>query len=249
MEQILAGLSNRIFLLNNTHEDSPEVFETRWAMSYLRGPLTRTQIKTLMDPLKGRSQVEAAAPVSPTTPTPTLGASASQGTRPVLPPEINQYYIPVRSQGGNGSLSYHPMLFANIEVHYSNSDKVDLTQITTLLTTIADGPVNIDWGSAVSAEVPIEDLEKEPQTNANFAETPAAASKAKSYDAWKKDLASWVYRNERLELLESPSLEIASNPGRNGKRLSREIAAVCTVSDVMRQLRNCASNTRLRLNS
>ena len=72
------------------------------------------------------------------------------------------------------------MLFANIEVHYSNSDKVDLTQITTLLTTIADGPVNVDWGSAVSAEVPIEDLEKEPQTNANFAETPAAASKAKS---------------------------------------------------------------------
>jgi hypothetical protein len=59
MEQILAGLSNRIFLLNNTHEDSPEVFETRWAMSYLRGPLTRTQITTLMDPLKDRSQVEA----------------------------------------------------------------------------------------------------------------------------------------------------------------------------------------------
>ena len=105
------------------------------------------------------------------------------------------------------------MLFANIEVHYSNSDKVDLTQTTTLLTTIADGPVNVDWNSAVPAEVPIEDLEKEPQTNANFAVTPAAASKAKSYDAWKKDLASWVYRNQRLELLESPSLEIASNPG------------------------------------
>ena len=105
------------------------------------------------------------------------------------------------------------MLFANIEVHYSNSDKVDLTQTTTLLTTIADGPVTVDWNGAVPAEVPIEDLEKEPQTNANFTETPAAASKAKSYDAWKKDLASWVYRNQRLELLESPSLEIASNPG------------------------------------
>jgi len=214
MEQILAGLSNRIFLLNNTHDDSPEVFETRWAMSYLRGPLTRTQIKTLMDPLKGRPQVEAPAPDSPTTSTPSLGAaSATQSARPVLPPEINQYFIPVRSSGGNGSLSYHPMLFANIEVHYSNSDKVDLTQTTTLLTTIADGPVNVDWSSAVPAAVPIEDLEKEPQTNANFAVTPAAASKAKSYDAWKKDLASWVYRNQRLELLESPSLEIASNPG------------------------------------
>ena len=46
MEQMLAGLGNRVFLLNNVHEDAPEVFETRWAMSYLRGPLTRTQIKS-----------------------------------------------------------------------------------------------------------------------------------------------------------------------------------------------------------
>ena len=36
--------------MNNVHEDAPEVFQTRWTLSYLRGPLTRTQIKTLMDP-------------------------------------------------------------------------------------------------------------------------------------------------------------------------------------------------------
>ena len=52
MEQLLAGLGNRVFLMNNVHEDAPEVFQTRWTLSYLRGPLTRTQIKTLMDPLK-----------------------------------------------------------------------------------------------------------------------------------------------------------------------------------------------------
>ena len=45
MEQTLAGLGNRIFLMNNVHEDEPVVFETRWCLSYLRGPLTRTQIK------------------------------------------------------------------------------------------------------------------------------------------------------------------------------------------------------------
>jgi hypothetical protein len=47
MEQTLAGLGNRIFLMNNVHEDAPEVFESRWALSYLRGPLTREQIKKL----------------------------------------------------------------------------------------------------------------------------------------------------------------------------------------------------------
>src|SRR5258705_687143 len=60
MEQTLAGLGNRIFLLNNVHEDGAEVFETRWDMSYLRGPLTRTQIKSLMEPLK--AQATAATP-------------------------------------------------------------------------------------------------------------------------------------------------------------------------------------------
>jgi len=47
-ERLIAGLGNRIFLLNNVHENAPEVFETRWVMSYLCGPLTRNQIKQLM---------------------------------------------------------------------------------------------------------------------------------------------------------------------------------------------------------
>jgi hypothetical protein len=47
MEQILAGLGSRRFLLHNVHNGGPVVFQTRWAMSYLRGPLTREQIRLL----------------------------------------------------------------------------------------------------------------------------------------------------------------------------------------------------------
>ena len=70
MEQILAGLGPRIFLMNNTHDDAPEVFQTRWAMSYLRGPMTRNQIKTLMDPYKAGqpASVEVAAPAGASMP-------------------------------------------------------------------------------------------------------------------------------------------------------------------------------------
>ena len=45
MEETLAGLGSRVFLMNNVHDDQPVVFHTRWAMSYLRGPLTRTHIE------------------------------------------------------------------------------------------------------------------------------------------------------------------------------------------------------------
>ncbi|HVR99986.1 MAG TPA: ATP-binding protein, partial [Thermoanaerobaculia bacterium] len=52
IERILSGLGNRVFLLHNVHEDEPVLFQTRWTLSYLRGPLTRPEIKRLMDPVK-----------------------------------------------------------------------------------------------------------------------------------------------------------------------------------------------------
>jgi len=52
LEKLISALGNRVFLLNNVHENAPEVFQTRWTMSYLRGPLSRPQIASLMTPLK-----------------------------------------------------------------------------------------------------------------------------------------------------------------------------------------------------
>jgi hypothetical protein len=64
MGELLAGLTNRVFLMNNVHEDAPVVLESRWAMSYLRGPLTRDQIRVLM---KDRRPETAAAPAAQAT--------------------------------------------------------------------------------------------------------------------------------------------------------------------------------------
>ncbi len=49
MDQVLSGLGNRVFLMNNVHEDSPTIFQSRWALSYLRGPINSEQIRTLMN--------------------------------------------------------------------------------------------------------------------------------------------------------------------------------------------------------
>src|SRR5690242_4892604 len=159
MEQLLAGLDNRIFLMNNVHEDRPELFETRWAMSYLRGPLTRAQIKLLMDPVKGTVPT---APIATPSPAPVSTAPA-QSAKPLLPPEITQYYIPVRSSGA--TLTYQPMLLGASEIHYSSSKTVDVTQQLTLLAPFSDGPVSLDWSHATPLDLPLGDLESEPQPN------------------------------------------------------------------------------------
>jgi uncharacterized protein DUF87 len=213
MEQLLAGLDKRIFLLNNVHDDAPEIFETRWALSYLRGPLTRAQIKLLMDPLKATATPSPAATVSAPAP---VASAPPKSERAILPPDVSQYYIPVRASGGAGEkLTYHPMLLGTAEVRYSNSKTVEMTQQLNLLAAFADGPAGLDWGQATAIDLPVEDLESEPEGGAQFAEVPSEATKVKSYASWRKDLASWVYRNQRLELLESPTLEIVSNPGEN----------------------------------
>lgn len=229
MEQTLAGLGNRIFLLNNVHDDGPEIFETRWDMSYLRGPLTRTQIKSLMEPLKAQTMAaipQAAAATggaavqnvnaSPAIATGAAGAakSGAASQRPSLAPGISQYFIPVRGSASAGAaLVYHPALLGIAEVGYSDSKTIDLSQHLTLLTPITDGPIPVDWGQNSAIDLPVEDLEASPEANAQFSELPSGASKPKSYDSWQKDLLTWIYRNQKLELLESPSLDVASNPG------------------------------------
>jgi len=223
MEQTLAGLGNRIFVMNNVHEDGPEVFESRWAMSYLRGPLTRTQIKTLMTPLKAQSESAgpqaasvAKGPASQSITTGSAAAAApapstkTASTRPVLPSEITQYFLPVRSEVKGATLVYHPAAFSAAQVRF-NDKKVDTTKDLSVVAPIGDGIVAVDWEQATVVDLPLEDLDQAPVDGAQFADLPSPASKPKSYDGWKKDFAGWLYRTQKIELLKSPALDQTSN--------------------------------------
>jgi len=219
MEQLLAGLGSRVFLLNNVHEDAPEVFQTRWTLSYLRGPLTRTQIKTLMDPVKretlnvkGKSEsaqpesLETMAHVSPFT---------SHVSRPLLPPDVPQQFIPIRGALPNGStLIYQPMLLGASQVRVSDSKAgVDVTQDVTVLVPVSDGAVAVDWDHAVEAGLALADLESSPADGAQFWSVPSAASKARNYEAWNKDYAGWLFRTQKVDLFKSPGTKVVSKPG------------------------------------
>src|SRR5215210_634384 len=111
IEEILSGLDKRVFLLHDVHEEGPAVFQTRWAMSYLRGPLTRPELKRLMDPLKQAppaARVTSQGPTAGVTPeaaaastAPAAAAVAPAVSRPsdgqadlppLLPPDVPQSF-------------------------------------------------------------------------------------------------------------------------------------------------------------
>ena len=77
----ISGLAKREFVLRRAGKDQPEVFTTRWAMSYLRGPLTRNQIMTLMEPERARPDNAAEPPAitPPSAPAITPPGAASTG--------------------------------------------------------------------------------------------------------------------------------------------------------------------------
>jgi hypothetical protein len=218
MEQTLAGLGNRVFLLNNVHEDSPEVFQTRWTLSYLRGPLTRTQIKQLMDPVK--RQLSSAPGRQDEKESVASTASTGEGartttSRPMLPPDVPQYFIPLRStQPGGSTLVYQPMVLGVAQVRFvDNKTAVEATNDLTRLAAISSGVVPVEWEQSTAVDMPVADLEREPAGDAEFETPPGVASKGKQYDLWKSDLTGWMFRTQKLELLRSPTTNMLSRPG------------------------------------
>ena len=216
MDRILAGLGKRIFLMNNVNEDEPVAFQTRWVLSYLRGPLTRNQIRALVAGKKTEesalSRPPAEIPSQPEAAKPT--ASAPRASKPVLPPEIPQYFIPVRGEPReDSSLSYEPMLLAMAKLYLADG-KVGIAtvQALSLLAEFSDHPSRVDWDGASELGLREEDLQKFPDEEALFGELPREAGSTKYYPRLSRSFQDWLYRNKKLELMKSPSLGIVSDP-------------------------------------
>lgn len=236
MEATIAGLGNRVFLMNNTHDDESVVFTTRWAMSYLRGPLTREQIKTLMDPMKAaEKQTPLAGKVAAGTAIASTGIpknvdetstqavqSASQkptnvstGARLVtVPADIPTFYIPVKKAPGNAQLIYKPSLIGVVRTHYADAKlKIDSFQTGAYTTPMTDKPIPVDWVDAKELPVPVDSLTKSSEENAAYADLPSAAGRSTSFTDWEKEFTTWLAGVQDIDLLRSPSTNTISNSG------------------------------------
>jgi len=229
MEEILAGLGQRVFLLNNVHENGPVTFQTRWALSYLRGPMTREQIKKL-----NRDNVTRAAPAASPTPAdqPALPKTAFRAALqpappinepPVMPPGIKAFYLP--ASGAGQGLEYLPALAGWIEVHYSDAHKkVSASAKLSLAAMLEEGPVAVDWDLAQEIALEPGDLETDPLAGTSFAELPAAAKNGKNYTKWSKDLIRWVGQNRPLLIYQSPRFGLTGTPGESKSEFLARLA-------------------------
>ncbi|HWR49999.1 MAG TPA: DUF87 domain-containing protein [Bryobacteraceae bacterium] len=202
VDRMLSSLGSRVFLLNNVHDDAPAVFQTRWTLSYLRGPLTRQQLKQLMN----GAAIEKPAVTAP-------AQAAESSVRPVLPPQVPQYFVPLRAATGSG-IVYRPMLLGAAEARFTDLKLgVDVARNSVRLTEISDGAVAVNWADSKAIDVTLEELTSDPPAEGSFDEPPRAASNAKNYTVWSRDLANWVLQNERVGVFRSPGSKLVSAPG------------------------------------
>ena len=226
LDRLLSALGKRVFLLHNVHEPEPVLFETRWTLSYLRGPLGRDEIRTLTGtrPVLAPAQVPTVrtVPGVPTGLVPGVSASAAEGPYgetspklaekirasvggPVLDPAITQLFV----LGGD---SFVPMVLGVARITYSDAKLgLDETREVAVMTPITDGAVAVDWEHAEPADFVVKDLLRTPRSAAaTFAPLPAAAAKPKSYARWEKDFARWAAQSQAIELFRSPRAKLLS---------------------------------------
>ena len=241
IDRSISALSSRLFLLHNVHQDRDVIFQTRWAMSYLRGPLTRPQVRELMTERKigkAATALDRTAPsetVRQTGATEQLSAAALRTgyheTPPTLPPDLQQVFLPTRMsasravaaleqdqgrllQASESQLVYEPCLLALGRVRFTNRTRHidEERELGVLMQPRALGPI-IRWENGEPIAIDTHDLQPRPEQGAIYGPVPAQINNAAEIKAAAKDFADYLYREQTLNLHHSPALKLYGEPG------------------------------------
>ncbi len=206
MEEILAGLGKRRFLLHNVHETDDVVFNTRWVMSYLAGPLTRDQIKRL-EPSGAASVTAPPAPAAVATPA-TKGLST---TPPVVGPGLASLYLPANTGDGD-HLVYQPRLLAAATASFHQARlNIDEEREWTFTAELEAGPSGIDFDAAEDIGLALDDLESDAETDSQF--LPAGSMSNAELTKTKTRFKRWLRTEHPIRLWKSTTLKAVSQPG------------------------------------
>jgi hypothetical protein len=220
----ITGLGKRRFYVHSVHAKGPVVIESRWCLSYLKGPLTRDDMKRL--------RAAAPAQVEPRTmdrsnPGPVASRAIvgeSQSARPLVPPEIPQFFMPA---SGRGDGVWVPHLYGASDVDFADARRgIDERRAVTVALTLESAVAVVNWDEARVCEVPPADLLAEPMGAGAFAAVPAQALQAKSFAKWSKEFDRWLSRTQRLELFRHVSTGTISQPGEDERAFRIRLADV-----------------------
>ncbi|MBU7032929.1 MAG: ATP-binding protein [Theionarchaea archaeon] len=230
LSRIISDLGNRVFLLHNVHEPAPITFQTRWAMSYLRGPLTRPQVRQLMGERVPDNPVETPltrSGMGKHEPVTVVPESMKVSTiMPPLLPDIQQVYIPVRRGvqtafqadiPGGGQITSHscvyvPAVMGTGSVRFMDQRRNvdDTEEFILLLEPTKTGMVS--WDQARTLDITPAEFLATPAPDSSFNQLPPSMNEPQELNRLEKELTDHIYRTSTITLSYSPTLKMHSLP-------------------------------------
>ncbi|BDD88507.1 ATP-binding protein [Desulfofustis limnaeus] len=207
VRRLLADMKGRHFILASAHRDEPLLFETRWVMSYLKGPIGLPEIATLMQD----------SSVNPTAePVPAKGAgswsdqlaehpgmlSSAIEQRYMLPPLLVERPV------------FEPWLAVSAAVRFYHAARgIDEVRRCVRHLSLDEAFTQPEWRHAESLPVELEACPTAPPEGSRYRPLPSSLSARKDLQIFARDYGDHLYQHERLELLRAPDLKLESRPG------------------------------------
>ena len=223
VDDTISGLGKREFVLRVPGKDGTSVFTTRWAMSYLRGPMTRDQISELM--AAERAEAETTAPTA---------AAADGASATVTPsdeigddettvmPEVADG-TPVRwidtaapwleSAGGDPrGRRLEAAIVARVQLRYDET-KADLVHDEEFECVITPLGETVDVSRTLAVDYDDRDLRTEPTGATVYRMTDAKLTNKTFFSGIERDLRDHLVRSMNIEVPANPTLKLYGRPG------------------------------------
>jgi len=222
LDRLLSALEQRRFLMHSVHGDEETVFQTRWTMAYLRGPLLRDEIKRLT------AAGPAAASPSSVAPAPPAYSSAASwhdgGPRPILPPGIREVFLaPKEAVPLEASIRYEPAILGRARVRYAKAGTgIEVDREVIQMAPAGETLGESAWESGEAfAEAP--EVEPAPRTG-SFSPVPAPLAGPRGYQMLATSLKSFLGRTSKLSAWSAPAIDAVSRPGESEGEFRARIA-------------------------
>jgi hypothetical protein len=226
LDKAIGALGKRQFLLVSAKSSTPRLLATRWAMSYLCGPLTKEQVARLKPAVEpGRlhvatNSVEPAATSAPPPPPPTsteLAADESSVAPPVAPGIPVSFLDPAAPWASGigavtGSSRFRAFLAARVSLRYDDSTAgIDEQEEFEALYGPLDG--GIDLASETQVDYDDRDFSAAAPAGAVYVLPTAPVGKDAFFQATAKEIRQRLVDRRPLELQRNRQLELVSRPG------------------------------------
>ncbi len=208
-DKLISSLGKRVFLYHNVNEKKPSIFHTRWAMSYLAGPLTITQIPQLND-LSGVRMDLSQSVNKPSRLTSTAREKgAASADRPKVS-GVSEYFMPINKDEKTGV--YAACLFAQAEVRYLKSNPV--VDHVHAISAIVEDPREAGqaWEDYLSDDFDAGKLLRSPQSGMEFSALPEYLKNSSWISSQEKEFEHWIFETDTVTLRSSGKLGVAVGP-------------------------------------